>query len=70
VQYSPASGKLRSRRPAYIERRIDFALQRQRHARSAPPDCPCPLCLADRHVLMETLLRINRERSGNAPIPF
>ena len=54
---------MKGRRPDYIQRRIDFALQRQRHAREAAPDCGCPLCLADRHVLAATLLRISRERS-------
>lgn len=60
----------RGGRPDYIQRRIDWNLQRQRHAREASPDCGCALCIADRGVLKETLERINRERSGNAPIPF
>jgi hypothetical protein len=58
------------RRPDYIQRRIDFALQRQRHAREAAPDCGCPLCLADRHVLAETLLRMSRERNVQTEAPF
>jgi hypothetical protein len=57
-------------RPDYIERKIDLALQRQRHAREAAPDCGCALCLADRHVLAETLLRLSRERNVKTEAPF
>ena len=57
-------------RPDYVQRRIDYTIQRQRHARTAAPDCPCPLCLVDRGILKETLERINRERTGSRPVPF
>lgn len=57
-------------RPEWLERKISFTLQRQRHAREAPPDCPCPLCLADRGELAETLKRINAERRPPTEIPF
>jgi len=61
---------MRKRRPDYVQRRIDYAIQRQRHARTAPPDCGCPLCLADRGELRATLERINRERASGRPLPF
>lgn len=58
------------RRLAYIERRIDFALQRQRHAREAAPDCGCPLCLADRHELIATIKRLNLPADTAPPCPL
>jgi hypothetical protein len=57
-------------RPDYIQRRIDFALQRQRHAREAAPDCGCPLCLADRGELIDTIKRLNATAPDAPRIPF
>jgi hypothetical protein len=58
------------RRPDYIERRIDFALQRQRHAREAASDCRCPLCMKDGEVMRTIRKRIESDRLLLPPVPF
>jgi hypothetical protein len=59
-----------ARRPDYIERKIDFQLQRQRHAREALPGCVCPFCLKDGDVLRTIQARIEAERAAAPPVPF
>lgn len=54
----------------YQRRRIDFALQRQRHAREAAPGCGCPLCLADGEVLATIRKRIEARAERIGPPPF
>ncbi len=57
-------------RQDYIQRRIDFALQRQRHARERIPGCACPLCIADGQVLATIRKRIEANARRIGPAPF
>jgi hypothetical protein len=56
-------------RQEFIQRRIDFTLQRQRHMRERAPDCDCPLCLKDGEVLAIIMARIeaNARQIGEPP---
>lgn len=51
-------------------RKIDAALQRQRHAREAAPDCGCPLCLVDGEILAAIRKRMELEAARIGPAPF
>ena len=57
-------------RQEFIQRRIDFALQRQRHAREAEPGCGCPLCLKDGAVLATIRRRIEARAAEIGEAPF
>jgi hypothetical protein len=56
-------------RQEFIQRRIDFTLQRQRHMRERSADCRCPICLKDGEILATIRARIeaNTRKIGEAP---
>ena len=57
-------------RQDYIQRRIDLALQRQRHAREAIKGCGCPLCIKDGQVLATIRKRIEARAAEIGEAPF
>ena len=57
-------------RQDYIQRRIDLALQRQRHAREAQSGCGCPLCIKDGQVLATIRKRIEARAVEIGEAPF
>lgn len=57
-------------RQDYIQRRIDLALQRQRHAREAQPGCGCPFCIKDGQVLATIRKRIEARAQEIGEAPF
>ena len=58
------------RRPDYVQRRIDFHLQRQRHAREAAPDCKCPFCVTTAELEAEFRAKIGETERRYGPPPF
>jgi hypothetical protein len=57
-------------RPQYIRDRIDFDLQRQRHAREAPKDCKCLFCMSTAEIEAMLRERLERERAAIGEPPF
>src|SRR6266571_4653556 len=56
-------------KPDYIQDKIDFHLQRQRHAREAPPDCGCLFCKtsAEIEAMIRERIRLERMLIGEPP---
>jgi hypothetical protein len=59
-----------SRRPDYIQRRIDLETQKRRHRAAAAPCCRCIYCLtsAELDALFQERIRLERLLAG--PPPF
>lgn len=57
------------KRPDYVQDRIDFHLQRQRHAREAAPDCRCLFCLKTEEIeaIIRERIRLERMLIGEPP---
>jgi hypothetical protein len=59
-----------TRRPDYIERRIDFQIQRQRAKRTHPQPCDCPYCIAQDRVEELIRERLAANPGAGEAVPF
>ena len=57
-------------RPAYIERKIDFQLARQRAKRTHPQPCDCDYCISQDRVEAILRARIEAQRRQVGEPPF
>ena len=59
-----------SSRAAWLERKIDFHLARQRHVRNAPPGCRCPFCVTTEQIHRELMARAAEGSARYGEPPF
>lgn len=58
------------RLPDYVKDRLGWHLQRQAHARTAPPDCHCLMCLTTAEIHDRLMKQAGRDRPDWSEIPF